>query len=66
MILFGVAEQEGIDPVNLSPSISTAIDTDALEKLFVGETNGFTLVKFAYAGHQITIQGDESVQIEVE
>lgn len=66
MILSEVAEQEDIDPIDLSPPIYTAIDTDALEKLFFGKTDGFARVEFTYAGHQILIQGDEVVQIEVE
>ena len=66
MILSEVAEQEDIDPTDLSPQLYTVIDTDALEELFFGETDGFVRVEFTYVGHQVTVQGDEVVQIEVE
>ena len=66
MILSEIAEQEDIDPIEVSPKLYTAIDTDALEALFFGETDGPTRVEFTYAGHQVAIQGDEVVQITVE
>lgn len=66
MILSEIAEQENIDPIEVSPKLYTAIDTDALEELFFGETDGPTRVDFTYAGHRVTIQGDDIVQITVE
>lgn len=65
LILAEVAEREDIDPVDLSPPISTVIDTDALEALFFEGTDGFARLQFTYAGHEITVLGDEVVRIEV-
>lgn len=65
-ILSEVAAVEDVDPIDVSPPISTAIDTDALEELFLGESDGFTRVEFTYADHRIRVQGAEVVSIEVE
>lgn len=60
-----IAERKGIDPINLSPPLNTVIDPDALEALFCGENDGGVRVEFTYAGHQITITGDQDIQIDV-
>lgn len=66
MILEEIAAQNGVDPVEVSPKLYTVIDTDALESLFFGETGGPAKVEFPYAGHQVTIEGDEIVRVIVE
>lgn len=65
-LLYEVAEQTDIDPVDISPPLSTVIDTDALEALFSGGSGGFSRVEFTYVGHRVTVQGEEIVQIRVE
>lgn len=65
-ILSEIAEQDEIDPVEVSPELYTAIDTDALESLFFGTSNGPVKVEFSHAGHLVTIRGDEIVQVTVE
>lgn len=66
MLLYVVAEQTDIDPIDISPPLSTVIDTDALEALFSSGSGGFSRLEFTYAGHRVTVQGDEIVQIRVE
>lgn len=66
MILSEVADQEDIDPIDLSPKLSTVIDTDALETLFFDGTDEFTRVEFTYGDHRVTIQGDALIEVEVE
>lgn len=65
-ILSEVAALEGVDPIDISPPFYTAIDPDALEKLFSGGTGGFTSVEFTYADHRISIQRDDVIRIDVE
>lgn len=64
-LILEIAEQEGVDPVDLSPPLNSAINLDGLRALFCGTQDGFVRVEFTYAGHHITIEGDEDVQIEV-
>lgn len=66
MILSEVAEEENLDPIEVSPKLYTAIDTDALEALFSGTLNGPAKVEFQYAGHHVIVRGDEIVQVTVE
>lgn len=61
-----IAKREGIDPVQLTPPLNTIIDVDALENLLFGDKDGFIEVEFTYSGHQITIEREEELQIEVE
>lgn len=65
-LILEIAEQEGVDPIDLSPPLNTAIDLDGLRALFCDTQAGFVRVEFTYAGHHITIEGDDDVQIEVE
>ena len=66
MILSAIAEQDEIDPVEVSPKLHTAVDIDALESLFFDTSNGPVKVEFSHAGHQVTIHGNEIVQVNVE
>lgn len=66
MILEVIAEQDDIDPIDVSPKLYTVIDTDALESLFFCPPTGPLKVEFQYAGYQVTIHGDEIVQVTVE
>lgn len=65
VLILEIAEQEGVDPIYLSPPLNTAINLDSLERLFSGEQDGFVRVEFTYTDHHITIEGDEGVRIEV-
>lgn len=64
-LILEVAKEEGVDPVDLSPPLNTAIDFDSLEALFSGNRDGLVRVEFTYAGHLITIKDDEDIRIEV-
>lgn len=66
MLISEIAEQEGINPGTLTPPISTIIDVDALEAIFSGGNDGPVKVEFTYSGHEITIEGEEEIQLEVE
>lgn len=61
-----IAEKQEVDQSNLRPPIGNSVDLDALERLFGGHQDGFTAVEFTYSGHQITIAGEEELEIEVE
>lgn len=64
-LILEIAEEEGVDPIELSPPLNTVIDLDGLKALFRDSKDGFVRVEFTYAGHLITIEGDENVHIEV-
>lgn len=60
-----VAERKGIDPVELTQPLHSGIDPDALEALFSERRNEFVRVTFTYAGFEVTIEGNEYVEVEV-
>lgn len=60
-----VAERKGIDPAELTQPLHSAIDPDALEVLFSERRNEFVHITFTYAGFEVTIEGDENVEIEI-
>lgn len=64
-LILEIAKHEDVDPIDLSPPLNTAIDLDGLRALFCDTQDGFVRVEFTYAGHHITVEGDEDVQIEV-
>lgn len=64
-LILEVAKKEGVDPIDLSPPLNTAIDFDGLEALFSGDRDGFVRLEFTYAGHLITIEDDEARRIEI-
>lgn len=65
-IILKVADRRGVDPLELSPPLQTAIDTDALESLFSEERDGFVRVEFTYLGYTVTIEGKSEPQVTVE
>lgn len=64
-VITAVAERKGIDPIDLTPPLHSAIDPDALEALFSERDNGFVHVEFTYAGVGVTIEGEGNVEIEI-
>lgn len=67
-IVEAIADQEGVDPLTLSPSLYEIIDPEALEALFASTTRVERQgqVEFPYHGHQITISADSGYTITVE
>lgn len=60
-----VAERKGVDPIELTPPLHSVIDPDALEALFSEEKSGFARVQFTYNGVEVSIQGDDTPEIEI-
>ncbi|APW96402.1 hypothetical protein CHINAEXTREME_00880 [Halobiforma lacisalsi AJ5] len=69
-----VASHEGVDPVELSPPLHAAIDTDALDAFFRTEpcdcdaANGRAVgstpvVEFSYRNHRIRVEDPGAVEI---
>ncbi|MDR9431077.1 MAG: HalOD1 output domain-containing protein [Natronomonas sp.] len=56
-----VATEADSDPVELPP-LYDAIDPDALDALVDRMSNG--TVSFAYAGYEVTVRGDESIDLD--
>lgn len=65
-VLSKIAEVENTDPIDVSPRLQTVINPDALEKLISRGSDEFVKVEFSYASHQVTVEGDETVQVRVE
>lgn len=63
-----VAAHEGVDPVDLSPPLHTAIDTDALNSLFKPPISGSERVgrvTFDYRGHTVIVENAEDIAITI-
>ena len=62
-----IAEREGVDPLDLDPPLSEAIDTDALNVLLSGPENGKRSpsieITFSYNGYAVTVTNDGEVTL---
>ncbi|MXV64284.1 hypothetical protein GS429_19880 [Natronorubrum sp. JWXQ-INN-674] len=69
-IIAAVAEQEGVDPIDIEPpeyeALYNAINPEALDALFAPRENGSSRsngrVEFTFSGYQIVVTGDGEVE----
>lgn len=65
-----VAERKGVDPVELTPPLHAAIDSEALESLFSDSISGANRegirVTFTYCGYNILVDEEGEVEIRDE
>lgn len=62
-----VATEEGVDPVDLDVPLYSAIDPDALDRLFRSAPAGTDIdgrVTFTYAGYGVTVHATGAVHVE--
>ena len=62
-IVTTVAEEEGIDPLELEP-LHNSLETDALERLVGGDSSNDLRIRFQYHGYEITVSNDGQVDAE--
>lgn len=66
-IVEAVADQEGVDPLTLSPPLYETIDPEALEALFAPTTRVRRgEIEFTYTGYRISISAESGYTITVE
>lgn len=62
-IVDAVAELEGVDPLELSPTLSDAIDPESMEDLMIDRTTGLARdevrLEFTYSGYDVTVDGGD-------
>ena len=67
-VVSAVATERGVDPIDLEP-LYTVLDPDALDALFQrdgsGATQGSARVEFTYAGCEVCVAADGSVETAV-
>lgn len=68
-VVEAVAEEDGTDPLDLSPPLYEAIDLDALDNVFAttqieGRMDG--QVTFFYKEYEVTVYGDGYVSVEAK
>lgn len=61
-IVSRVADEEGVDPLELDPLHAT-LDTDALENLVAGDDTQDLRVDFQYYDYEVSVRGDGRVDI---
>ena len=64
-VISEVAEREGIDSVDIDTPLYEVIDPDALDSLFASagqHTHGCHVI-FTYAGHEVTVRADGTVDV---
>lgn len=62
-----VAERKGVDPSALEPRLFEVVDPEALTTLVEGASADSPIsLEFAYAGHQVTVEAAEQVDVTVE
>ena len=62
-IVTTIAEQEGLDPLELEP-LQHTLNVEALEKLFDGTPSHDLRIQFQYYGYEVTVTGDGQVTTE--
>ena len=69
-IVEAVADEKGIDPVDLAPPLASVIDPDALETFVtsaVDRTNpSGACVGFEYSGYRVTVGTDGTVDVSTQ
>lgn len=62
-IVEAVAEREGVDPLELSPTLFDVIDPEAVEELMIDQTTGRARdeirLEFTYYGYEVTVDGGD-------
>lgn len=61
-VLSAVSEAEGVDPLELTPPLGDAIDTDALQR-FVERSSRPTDVVFDYRQWEVTVRSGDGVEV---
>lgn len=64
-VIEAVATAEGVEPDELPP-IYDAIEPEALDSLFAGRDSSAVRIDFRYAGHDVTLEGNGEVGLEVD
>lgn len=63
-VIYAIAEQEGVDPMQLDPPLFEAVDLDALEALFsTSGTPSVDNVTFSYNGYEVSVSGTDDVEV---
>lgn len=62
-IVSRVADEEGVDPLELDTLHST-VDTDALESLVAGDRTEDFRLDFQYHGYRVSVRGDGRVDVD--
>ncbi|WP_049980081.1 HalOD1 output domain-containing protein [Halolamina rubra] len=62
-VVEALAERAGVDPAELSPPLSTAVDPDALNKLVADADDGVA-VRFEYADDEVVVRSDGRVAVQ--
>jgi len=59
-----IAQEDGVDPCELTPPLTDVIDSDALDRLIVSMDGETDKVVFTYRGYRITVHhtGDVTLQ----
>ncbi len=63
-VVEAVAAAEGVDPIELEPTLGSVIDVDALNELFDRRPGGAGRVSFSYHGYHVTVGSDGRVTVE--
>lgn len=65
-VVEAVADAKGVSPVDLTPPLYSAVDTDALERFVdsLAEKPAAVQISFDYAGIHVTVAGDGSVSLD--
>lgn len=61
-IIERIADYEGIDATEVSPTLYEAVEPEALDNL-VSSANDDVRVQFTYCGYEVTVRGDGDVTV---
>jgi hypothetical protein len=61
-VVEAVADARDVDPTELEPPLTTVIDADALNNLFVDTNEASGCIVFEYSGCRVTVESDRTVE----
>ena len=63
-VVYAVAEREGVEPESLDPPLYSALDPEALDRLWESDHDTSLSLSFRYLGYQIEIEADGTIAVE--
>ena len=66
VVIEAVADQRGVEPLELPEKLYDVIDPESLDSLFTSGTMTDGTVSFSFCGHRVTVTADGDVSVEEE
>lgn len=63
-VVYAVAEREDVEPEALDPPLYSALDPEALDRLWESDHDSSLSLSFRYLGYRIDVDADGTIAVE--